>query len=165
MITLSTDNPEIIPCQTDPCLIVSITVGLPYLIEEVFVLMLSLKRVLSRYQRTVAILLALGILFGLFVLGAQPFAVGLVPAPWDKVAHAVVFAVMAVAIGLASGVQGWRMVLLVVAGALLVGALDEWHQVFLSGRQAGWDDLAADGLGGLIGALMMSYRWPEANKE
>jgi len=109
-----------------------------------------------RHLRALAMLLALAILFGLFVLGAQPFAVGLIPVPWDKVAHAGVFAVLAVAIGLVSGLRGWRMVLLVVGGVLLVGVLDEWHQVFLPGRQAGWDDLAADAVGGLIGALLVS---------
>jgi VanZ family protein len=50
------------------------------------------------------------------------------------------------------------MVLLAVGGALLVGVLDEWHQVILPGRQAGWDDLAADTVGGLIGALLVSTR-------
>lgn len=99
-------------------------------------------------------LVVLAIVFNLFVLGAQPFAVGLVPAPWDKLAHAGVFAVLAAAIGLASGLTGWRMVWLAFAGALLVGVMDEWHQAFLPGRQAGWDDLAADVVGGAMGAIL-----------
>lgn len=118
-----------------------------------------LKRVCARHARAVTLLLALGILFGLFVLGAQPFAVGLVPAPWDKLAHGCVFAVLAVAFGLVSGLRGWRMILLAVAGVLLVGGLDEWHQVYLPGRQAGLDDLAADLVGGLVGAMLLAmYR-------
>jgi hypothetical protein len=32
--------------------------------------------------------------FQLFYLGAQPFAAGLIPAPWDKLAHLAVFAVL-----------------------------------------------------------------------
>jgi VanZ family protein len=119
---------------------------------------LFFRRVSERHLRVLAILLALAILFGLFVLGAQSFAVGLIPVPWDKLAHLVVFAVLAAAIGLASGLRGWRMVLLAVGGALLVGVLDEWHQVILPGRQVGLDDLAADVVGGLIGALLVS-RW------
>ena len=111
-----------------------------------------------RHQRVITVLVALGILVGLFGLGAQPVAVGLIPVPWDKVAHAAVFAVLAVAIGLASGLRGWRMVLLAVLGALLVGVLDEWHQMFLPGRQAGWDDLAADVVGGLLGAWLVTRR-------
>ena len=64
-------------------------------------------------------LLVLGILFGLFVLGAQPMAVNLIPALRDKLAHAVVFAVLACAMGLISGLRGWRMALWVGAIALL----------------------------------------------
>lgn len=119
---------------------------------------LFLKRVLTQHPRAVTLLLTLGILFGLFVLGAQPFAAGLVPPPWDKLAHASVFAVLAAAIGAGSNLRGWRMIALAVAGAVLVGGLDEWHQVYLPGRQAGLDDLAADAIGGLLGAsLLASY--------
>jgi len=117
---------------------------------------LFFRRVSERHLRVLAMLLALAILFGLFVLGAQPFAAGLIPVPWDKLAHAGVFAMLAATIGLASGLRGWRMVLLAVGGALLVGVLDEWHQVILPGRQPGWHDLAADAVGGLIGALLVS---------
>lgn len=113
---------------------------------------------LARHLQVATALLAVGILFGLFALGAQPLAVGLVPTPWDKLAHGGLYALLAVALGLSSGLGGWRVALLAVAGALLVGALDEWHQIFLPGRQAGWDDLAADGVGGLIGALALWLR-------
>lgn len=111
------------------------------------------KRVLVERRRVLTVLLALGIVFGLFVGGAQPVAVGLFPAPWDKVAHGSLFAVLAAALGQASGLRGWRMLVLAVAGALVVGILDEWHQVFLPGRKAGWDDLLADVVGGLLGGL------------
>lgn len=117
---------------------------------------LIFRGVLERHLRVLALLLSLAILFGLFVLGSQPFAVGLVAVPWDKAAHACLFAVLAATIGLASGLRGWRMVLLAVGGALLVGVLDEWHQVILPGRQSGLDDLAADVVGGVFGALMVS---------
>lgn len=111
-----------------------------------------------RHQRVITVLVVLGILIGLFGLGSRPIAVGLVPVPWDKVAHAAVFAVLAAAVGLSSGLRGWHMVLLAVLGALLVGALDEWHQMYLSGRQAGLDDLSADGIGGLLGAWWVMRR-------
>ena len=118
-----------------------------------------LNRVLTRQLRTVTALLALVIVAGLLVLGAQAFAVGLVPAPWDKLAHAGVFAVLACVIGLASGLRGWRMLALALGGVLLVGGLDEWHQFYLPGRQAGLDDLAADLVGGLTGGLLLAmYR-------
>jgi len=113
------------------------------------------KRVLVERWRAFTLLLALGIVLGLFVGGAQPVAVGLFPAPWDKVAHASLFAVLAASIGLASGLRGWRMLALAVAGALVVAALDEWHQVYLPGRSAGLDDLAADAVGSLLGAVLL----------
>ena len=110
-----------------------------------------------RHQRTGPALLALGILFGLFVLGAQPFAVNLIPSPWDQFAHVAVFAVLACALGLLSGQRGARVLLFAVAGALSIGALDEWHQMYLPGRHAGWDDLAMDAIGSLLGAALLAF--------
>ena len=109
-----------------------------------------------RRRRLGPALLALAILFGLFVFGAQPFAVQLIPSPWDQLAHVAVFAALACAIGLLSGQRGVRMLLCAVAGALLVGTLDEWHQMYLPGRQAGWDDLAMDAIGSLLGAVLLA---------
>ena len=115
------------------------------------------KNLPPRRRRAGPALLALGILFGLFVLGAQPFAVNLIPSPWDQLAHVAVFAVLACALGLLSGQRGGRMLLFAVAGALFIGALDEWHQMFLPGRHAGWDDLAMDAIGSLLGAALLAF--------
>ena len=119
--------------------------------------MTDLTRLLSRYSRVVAAVLLAVITGALFIGGAQPFAVNLIPAPWDKFAHLALFALISAAIGLASGRSGARMVLLAVAGALLLGLVDEWHQGFLPGRNAGLDDLAADLLGALAGALGLAF--------
>ena len=102
-------------------------------------------------------LLCLGLLWG----GAAPVAVGLFKAPWDKLAHLSVFAVIGMAFGMCTDARGWRMVLGAVAAAMAVGAMDELHQLALPGRDAGWDDLAADALGGLLGAGLLNglYRW------
>lgn len=88
-------------------------------------------------------------------------AVGLFRPPWDKVAHLLTFAVIGAAFGLASGARGWRMLLAVLTGALVVGAMDELHQLWLPGRDAGLDDFAADLAGGLLGAVLLAgaYRW------
>lgn len=96
----------------------------------------------------------------LYILGAQPVAVGLFPAPWDKLAHLLVFGMVGAAAGIASGTRGWRMVLCCVASAVMVGAMDELHQAFLPGRAASWSDLAADAAGGFLGsaALEATYR-------
>jgi VanZ family protein len=113
----------------------------------------------DNFQRAVRILAALTVALSaavLYVAGAQPVAVGLFPAPWDKLAHLLTFAVVGMAAGLAGGMRGWRMVLCCVAGALLVGAMDEVHQMFLPGRSASWSDLAADAAGGLLGAAALA---------
>lgn len=114
---------------------------------------------LENLQRTVRILAALTVAMSaavLYVGGAQPVAVGLFPAPWDKLAHLLTFAVVGMAAGLACGMRGWRMALCCLAGALLVGGMDELHQAFLPGRTASWADLAADAAGGLLGATLLA---------
>ncbi len=105
----------------------------------------------------VVVLLTVGLFFG----GAQPVAAGLFKPGWDKLAHVVVFACMGFAYGLASGGRGWRMLLWSVLGALAVGSMDELHQLMLPGREPGWDDLLADGVGGLLGGLGLQagYAW------
>jgi len=117
-------------------------------------------RVLQRVLRLLALLAAVALPVGLFYAGAQPYAVGLIPPPWDKFAHAAVFALLAAAVAYASGLRGARMWWLGFAVAVLVGAADEWHQVSLPGRAAGWDDLAADAVGAALGATAL-LRWLE----
>jgi len=108
-------------------------------------------------------LLVLGILIGLFAGGAQPVAVNLIPSPWDKLAHAVIFALLTWAIGTASGLSGWRRLGLAFLGAALIGLFDEWHQMYLPGRKAGWDDFAADVTGSLIGIALLEAEWRRRN--
>ena len=113
----------------------------------------------ENFQRTLRILAGLTLALSaavLYVGGAQPVAVNLFPAPWDKLAHLLTFAVVGAAAGLAGGMRGWRMALCCVAGALLVGGMDEVHQMFLPGRSASWYDLAADAAGGLLGAAALA---------
>lgn len=113
---------------------------------------------LENFQRSIRIAATLALAMSaavLYVGGAQPVAVGLFPAPWDKLAHLLTFAVVGMAAGLAGGMRGWRRVMCCVAGALLVGGMDELHQMFLPGRSASWADLAADAAGGLLGAAML----------
>lgn len=94
---------------------------------------------------------------GLFILGAQPIAVGIFTPPWDKLAHIGTFALIGCAAGVASGSQGWLRVPCCVAGALALGVADELHQVYLPGRSASWADLLADGAGGLAGAALLNF--------
>lgn len=88
-------------------------------------------------------------LVSLFVGGAQHFAVGLFPAPWDKLAHATFFLVLAFLLRYLS-LPG----IFVIAVAMLVGMADEILQAFLPGRTAGWDDWLADVVGATLAVIL-----------
>lgn len=90
-----------------------------------------------------ASLLGVAFVIGLFVGGAQPVAVGLIPAPWDKLAHVAAFGSLATLIDLAVRPRPW----LFFALPLAVSAADEVHQAFLPGRSAGIDDWLAGAVG------------------
>ncbi len=105
-----------------------------------------------------AMLVAGAAVYFLFDLGRQPLAVGLIPSPWDKVAHVILFGVFAFLGGFSASLfdlsQRWLLTLTFLA-VLMLGAFDEWHQLSLPGRHAGWDDLACDALGALVGVLVL----------
>jgi VanZ family protein len=101
------------------------------------------------------VLLALAIAgtASLFVLGAQPYAVGLVPPPWDKLAHALVFGTLFVVFDRALNLP----LSVALALPLLISAADEMHQLFLPGRNPSWADWLA-GLCGVVVAAMLRRR-------
>jgi VanZ family protein len=105
-----------------------------------------------------ATVLVLVITFSLFVVGAHPVAVNLVPTPWDKLIHASIFALLVWGIGIGSGFPGWTGPAAAFAAGLLIGTLDEFHQLYLPGRQPGWDDFAADAIGSAAGAALIIMR-------
>ena len=81
----------------------------------------------------------------------------------DKLLHLTAYAVMAVLAcrAFATLPRMRRVRILFLAGflfTLLFGLSDEWHQSFVPDRMAdGWD-LVADGLGGLLGAGVYTWR-------
>lgn len=95
------------------------------------------------------------VVFGLFTLGAQPFAVGVVSAPYDKLVHALVFGGLFVMLDRALHLP----LALVIAFPLLVSLADELHQLSLPGRQAGVGDWFA-GLFGILLAVLLFRRRP-----
>jgi len=111
----------------------------------------------KRWQRVAAAVAAIALVATLFQQGAQPYAVGLIPSPWDKLAHAALFGVLALLFWL---IVPGRRPLAVVLIVTLIGAADEWAQLRLPGREPGLDDLAADLIGAVIAvcALMMRAR-------
>ncbi len=83
------------------------------------------------------------------------------PPPLDKVAHASVFAFLAVALDLAlkfnrPDLPMYRRHLLAFLAASLYGATDEWHQLFVPGRACEFGDWVADTLGGGLGLFVAS---------
>lgn len=94
-------------------------------------------------------------LAGLFIGGAQPAAVGLIPAPWDKLAHLVSFGMLTFLVELALRPPSWVLVSLPLA----VSAADEFHQAFLPGRFVSFEDWLAGAAGtGIAYALLRRTR-------
>ncbi len=108
----------------------------------------------SRIFRIACLAGAIFLITCLFWLGAKPIAVGLFPAPLDKVAHFATFGLLASMLWL-SILRGRPF--LVIALVSFVGAADEFHQVFLPGRSAGLDDLAADIFAALVITSLLEY--------
>lgn len=97
---------------------------------------------------------ALLLVGGIFWMGAMPIAVGLFPAPLDKVAHFATFGLIASLLWL-SLFRGQPI--LVIALASLLGAADEIHQRFLPGRSSSIEDWAADIFAALVITALLEY--------
>jgi VanZ family protein len=101
--------------------------------------------------RRLGMLACLAFVAGLFIGGAQPVAVGLFPAPWDKLAHIVAFGTLTVLLEFALRPRAW----LLMALPMLVSALDEFHQIYLPGRSAEFADWLAGAIGVVIAFLLL----------
>ncbi|MFA7349585.1 MAG: VanZ family protein [Methylotenera sp.] len=95
-------------------------------------------------------------LAALFIGGAQSGAGALFPNPWDKLAHVVFF--FSLTLFLSSGFNFSAVTTAILS--LLIGMLDELHQVWLPGRFAGFDDWLADVVGVVlaIGVIYLRKR-------
>jgi len=120
-------------------------------------------------KRTVFALLSLGWMALIF----SASSVRDVPGPdlfqgQDKLMHAAVFGVLALlyartARGEAASVRlSWALIAAVAAAAY--GALDEFHQSFVPGRDASFADLAADGAGAFL-AAWIHWMWDRRSGE
>jgi VanZ family protein len=97
---------------------------------------------------------AVFLITSLFWLGAKPVAVGLFHPPMDKVAHFATFGLIASLLWL-SVLRGKPWLVIAIVSA--VGAADEFHQIFLPGRSAGLDDLAADIFAALVITSLLEF--------
>lgn len=107
----------------------------------------------------ICLALATTIIFGLFYLGAQPFAAGLFPPPWDKLAHFAVYFTLA---GLFSIATEGEQSLQLIGVVSIIGVSDEWHQLFLPGRCADLDDLFTDMAAAICAVMILNClrtRW------
>jgi VanZ family protein len=92
---------------------------------------------------------------------AVPRTVPATGIPTDKVAHVAEFAVLSLLIARALLYDDRPMRPASAAFAATLagtafGALDELHQRSVDGREAAWDDVAADAAGAVLGALVAS---------
>lgn len=91
----------------------------------------------------------------LFYHGAQPYAVGLIPSPWDKLAHLTLFGGLAALAWIALGARGAGAHLGAIAIAVAIGLLDESVQSLLPGRSVDVVDVAADVGGAALTVLLL----------
>ena len=109
-----------------------------------------------RLPRPFYLLGAATLAVALFWGGGQPFAVGLFPVPYDKLAHSVYFATLAVLLWFGTGGR-WPVLVFLVVSA--VGGLDELHQSTLPGRVADFYDYLIDTVAaGLVITVLEKYK-------
>lgn len=115
--------------------------------------MIAFNQLVKSWLLTLAALLMLA---ALFVGGAQSGAGSLFVAPWDKLAHIVFFFSLTL---LLSGGFNFGIAATAVL-ALLIGALDEFHQLWLPERFPGVGDWLADVVGVVlaIGLIVLKRR-------
>ena len=99
----------------------------------------------------------------IFVVSSIPRREGMVvPLPGegiDKPLHLIAYLILAGLVGLALRARGKGRALAAVlslAMAAAYGSLDEWHQSWVPGRVASWQDWVADLAGACIGALAVA---------
>ena len=102
--------------------------------------------------RALAFAAVAAIAFQLLLLPEPAFAERIIEATWDKAVHASVFG--GVAFLLWAGFAG-RGAVLVALLVVLLGALDETHQMFVPGRDPDLHDLYADGMGAVAVLLFL----------
>jgi len=81
---------------------------------------------------------------------------------WDKLAHLTEFGILSYLTARAfrfSGIRALasRYLWITPIFGLLYAISDEWHQLFVKGRQASVYDIAADFIGVLLGTLLFAF--------
>ena len=103
------------------------------------------------FQRFAALMVAVSIIVAILIGPQLP-----IPEGWDKAAHFLVFSLLTFFLWQATGGQ---LAVLVLAGVILLGALDEWRQLYLPNRTSDAKDFLADLCAVLTtGALLFTQR-------
>ena len=113
----------------------------------------------KRVQKVVQLLAQISLtalILMIFIGGTEPVAVGLFPPPLDKIVHSLVYGLMLL-LAILSFPNTRKLILFIAI--VMVGVLDEIHQIYLPGRSAGLDDLSADILGCIIISLVLKYSY------
>ena len=104
------------------------------------------------WLRAVCLAAFAALLAQLFFLEEPRFARDLADATWDKLLHAAVFGALAllywVGLGFRAPLPSWILV-------TAIGALDEFHQIFIPTRTADVLDAVADAVGAAIVILVL----------
>ncbi len=79
---------------------------------------------------------------------------------WHAAEFAILFVLALVVLDRLTGSCPRRNVALAGAFCLFFAVLDEYHQTFVPGRGGTWTDVAIDGLGASVAALIAWHRRP-----
>lgn len=112
-------------------------------------------RAFALSQRWFCLCVAILVVALLFYLGSKPIAVGLFPAPFDKLAHFCLYFAIAALLWIAFD---GRLPLLVMLLTVGIGAADEWHQASLPGRSADYGDFLTDVLAAGLAVVLLARR-------
>ena len=98
----------------------------------------------------------MAVIFGISSLSKAPLPQGMS----DHFGHSLGYAMLAVLVLRALAGATWSGITTVrslstVIFCTLYGMSDEWHQSFVPGRTAAWDDVAADLRGAVLGAVFV----------
>jgi len=107
-----------------------------------------------RLPRSFYLLSAATLVVSLSWGGSQPFAAGLFPVPYDKMAHSLYFGALSLLFWLGTGGR-WPVLLFVAVSA--IGGLDELHQATLPGRVADIYDFLCDTAA--AGLVIVTLEW------
>ena len=113
-----------------------------------------MARISRNHIRIFAMLCFVLLLAALFIGGRQPGAGSLFRVPWDKVVHLTFYGTLTILAGIALPKIKLPILFFIIVS---IGGIDELLQIYIPGRHAGFDDLAADTVGCLIALFLVPW--------